>query len=316
MVLGVFYLLGQINEENQVTEDIQKTYAELDRLAHQNPHPGNDKIDNIKGAKDQEAELRQLIKKERGLFQHIDPIPNAGPNRISNSDFAHELRNTIADLRRSASAQSVELPTDYDFSFKAQKESLKFDPGTLDELAMHLGEIKALCDVLFTAKIDLEGIQREIVSTNQDTNPSDYLPTRKTVSTPLADLTPYQVTFRCFSGDLAQVLAGLATSPYGFLVQTINVEPAGSIEATAADNQFPMAGTPAGFVPPPPGGQIPFRDMRRGPGLATSGFPPPGGVATPAPAPVARTKDFLKETKIRVILLVEVVKPKLEAKVK
>ena len=149
IVVGVLYLLGQINDESQVTEDIQKQYAELTRLAGQKPHPGNDKIDNIKTAKDQEAALRKYIEKERALFQPIDPIPNLPVNKLSNADFARELRNTVAELRRSADQQSVKLQPDYYFTFQAQKTNLIFDPGTLGPLASHLGEIKALSGILF-----------------------------------------------------------------------------------------------------------------------------------------------------------------------
>ena len=312
IVVGVLYLLGQINDESQVTEDIQKQYAELTRLAGQKPHPGNDKIDNIKAANDQEAALRKYIEKERALFQPIDPIPNLPVNKLGNADFARELRNTVAELRRSAEQQSVKLQPDYYFTFQAQKTNLIFDPGTLGPLASHLGEIKAISGVLFAAKINfLDSIQREIISSNQDSNPSDYLQSRKTVSTPLADITPYQIIFRCFSADLAQVLTGLATSPYGFMVESINVEPASSAEDTASS--FPGPGPGPGIVQPPPGqpGLDP-RSARR------FGVPPPGlaPASTPAPAPSGRPVEFLKEKAFRVTLLVQVVKPKPEAKVK
>jgi hypothetical protein len=303
MVVGVFYLLGQINNEHQVTDDIEKQYATLSELAKQKPHPGNDKIDNIKAAQEQEAALRDYIKKERGLFQPIASIPNAPPGKISNADFATELRNTIAELRRSAEQQGVKMSPDYYFSFEAQKKSLIFESGTLDLLAVHLGEIKAICDILFAAKINfLEGVQREIVSTNQDTNPSDYLASRKTVSTPLADLTPYQVTFRCFSAELAQVLASLATSPYGLMVQTINVEPINSAEEPSFFGPGPNQPQPQ---PQPifPGG-VPGPGNRRFP----PGFNPPPGGAPPAAS--ARTTSFLNEKPFRVTLLIQVVKPK------
>lgn len=310
MVVGVFYLLGQYNDLNQVNDDIQKQYTELGRLAHLPINPGNESINNILAAKDQDAVFRGFVKKERGLFQPIDPIPNGGANRISNADFARELRNTIAELRRSASAQNVELPADYYFSFEAQKKSVIFDTGSLEPLAMHLGEIKALCDALFMAKIQLDGIQREIVSSNQDNNASDYI-SRKTVSTPLADLTPYQVVFRGFSADLAQVLTALATSPHGFVVQSINVEPAETMEAMAGGPFTGQQQPGTAFPPPSPPGQN-FRDQfRRPPGAA---FPPPGATA-PAPVPSGPV-DFLREKKLRVTMLVQVVKPKLETKVK
>ena len=50
----------------------------------------------------------------------------------------------------------------------------------------------------------------------------------------LAVLTPYEVTFRCFSSELAAVLAGLASSPYALLVKTINVELAPAVAAPEA----------------------------------------------------------------------------------
>jgi hypothetical protein len=293
MVMGIFYLLGQINEEHQITDDIEKQYAELTRLAGLKPNPGNAKIDNIKAAKDQEATLRNYLKRERAVFEPIASIPDTSTNKISNADFARELRNTVAELRRSAEQQSVNLPPDYYFTFEAQKKSLIFEPGTLDLLASHLGEIKALCDILFAAKINfLDGVQREIVSTNQDSNLPDYLQQR-TVSTPLADLTPYRVTIRCFSAELAQVLANLATSPYGFLVQTINVEPVNAV----AEEPGPGGGP----------GQPPHAQPQPG---RRPGYPPPAAV--PPAGSSQRTVTFLNEKPIRVTLLIQLVKPKPE----
>jgi hypothetical protein len=312
MGVGIYYLLGQINDENQVTTDIQAQYAELSRLAGLNPHPGNGSIDNIKTAKEQEAALRDYIKKERGTFQHIQSIPDTSANKISNADFARELPITIAELRRSAQQQSVKLSSpDYDFTFLAQIKSPIADPGTLEQLASHLGEIKTLCNLLFDAKINfLDSLQREIISSNQDNNLPDYLTTQKTVTTPLADLTPYRVTFRCFSTELADVLASLATSPYGFLVQSINVESVNSADdSTVMNPTFPQPT----FQPQP----IP---QYRG-GLGRPGYPPPGSPGAPgfapAPAPTAgHNTTFLSEKTFRVTLMIEVVKPRAAAAAK
>jgi hypothetical protein len=302
MVVGIFYLLAQLNDKSQVTEGILKQYSDLKELAGKKPHPGNDKVDNIKAAREQDATLRDYIKKERAVFQHIDSIPDTSAGKISNADFARELRNTVAELRRSADASACKLPSDYYFTFEAQRKSLIFEAGTLEPLANHLGEIKALCDLFFAAKINfLDSIQREIVSTNQDTNPSDYL-TRKTVSTPLADLTPYQFTFRCFSAELAQVLANLATSPDGFLVESINVEPV----ATTDD---PNIINPPNPVPAPQPIQQPGFQRGR-PGFNN----PPPAMGNPAPAPSGRPVTFLNEKPFRVTLLILVVKPKPPAK--
>ena len=47
-------------------------------------------------------------------------------------------------------------------------------------------------------------------------------------------MTPYTVTFRAFSPEIAQVLAGFASSPHGFIVKSINVQPAGAAGDGAA----------------------------------------------------------------------------------
>ncbi len=60
------------------------------------------------------------------------------------------------------------------------------------------------------------------------------------VTNNLAVLTPYVVTFRGFSAELASVLAGFAASPHGFIVKGINVQPAGAA-AQAGDNSAPAA---------------------------------------------------------------------------
>ena len=55
---------------------------------------------------------------------------------------------------------------------------------------------------------------------------TDYLDDQP-VTNDLGVLTPYQVTFRGFSPEIARVLDGFAASPHGFIVKTISVQPAG-----------------------------------------------------------------------------------------
>ena len=75
-----------------------------------------------------------------------------------------------------------------------------------------MAEVKAICAVLFQAKINsLDNIRRERVSEDDLKGPqTDYLPD-KSVTNELAVLSPYEVSFRCFSPELAAVLAGFAS---------------------------------------------------------------------------------------------------------
>ena len=120
-------------------------------------------------------------------------------------------------MQRDATKASVALPPKdsdgqtYSFSFAAQRESLAYAPGSLEPLSVQLAEVKAICAVLFQAKVNsLDNIRRERVSEDDLKGPqTDYLP-EKSVTNELAVLSPYEVTFRCFSSELAAVLAGFA----------------------------------------------------------------------------------------------------------
>ena len=281
----------------EVTEAIEKgQYSDLKHIkTHKIRTLENDKIDNIQAAKEQQVALRAYIEKSRPFFQRTTPIPDTSTNKVTNADFAKQLRNTVVQLQRAAEQESVLLPgeADYYFTFQAQKKLMIFDPGSLDKLAVQLGEIKSLCEILFGARVNsLDNIQREIVSTN-DNNPPDYL-LQKTISLPLADLAPYKVTFRCFSAELALVLGNLAASPYGFTVKTINVEP-------AAQGQEPTPGI--GTVAPVP---MPGGFGRRFAPMINNGAVP----AAPAAPQGQKTGTFLNEKPLRITLFIEVTRLK------
>jgi hypothetical protein len=307
MGVGVYYLLSQISEEQRLAEEIQKDYSTLTALVTQKPHPGAGAIDNIAAAKEQAAKLREYITKAGKVFQRILPIPDSPPNRISPRDFANQLVNTISQLRRDAERQGVALSTtNYDFTFHSQIQALNFDPASLGPLAIHLGEVKALSEVLFEAQINsLDSMRRESIPSANDDNPPDYLPAyQKSITNTLAELTPYELTFKCFSGELAQVLAGLAGSPHGFIVKTINIVPT---EALGMPEDNMSTPTP-----------MPVRRpmFTRGPDGSRQIYqPPPPLLNAPGAAPPPRgSQAFLNEKPVRVTLLVQVVKLRQPAK--
>ena len=94
---------------------------------------------------------------------------------------------------------------------------------------MQLGEVKNISEILFAARVNaLDGIQRVRVSDDDTAGPqADYLED-VSVTNNLAVLTPYAITFRSFSPELAAVLAGFAASPNGMIVKAINIRPAGA----------------------------------------------------------------------------------------
>ncbi len=176
------------------------------------------------------------------FFMPIAAVPTNAV--VSSEDFAAALRRMIDQLQHEADTASVLLPPKYAFSFEAQRSIVKFAPGSLNSLAVQLGEVKTISEVFFASRVNsLDGIQRCRVSDDDATGPqTDYI-NDESVTNNLAVITPYVVSFRGFSGELASVLDGLATSPHGFIVKGINVQPAGAV-SPGGENQAPMEQPP------------------------------------------------------------------------
>jgi hypothetical protein len=281
-----FYYYSSWKANSEVLAQLHEQYAKLSTLNSMNPHPGRPpESDNIKLAKEQEQQLRTFKEQAQKAFQKIPGIPDSG--KVAGEEFVTSLRHTIDQLQKSATNSSIGLPADYGFSFSAQRNQMRFKEGTLDPLAVQLGEVKAICDVLFNARVNaLEYIHRERI-TPEDLagTTSDYL-NQKSVTNELAVLTPYEVKFKCFTAELAATLAGLANSPHGLLVKTMNVEPAPAVEAT------PETPTPVytPMIVPTPTPELPTRSSRSKDEAMFRqryGLGPRRGMVPPTPQPVA-----------------------------
>ena len=268
-------------------DQLKEIYGTLRNLTGQKPSPGNDKVDNIAAAREQERQIRDWIRQAADYFQPMAPIPNTGNNAVSSEVFAAALRRTIDQLQHEADAASVTLPPKYNFSFEAQRSLVKFDTAHLGALAAQFGEVKTISEILFAARVNsLDGIQRVRVSDDDANGPqADYFDDHS-VTNNLAVLTPYQITFRSFSPEVGEVLAGFALSPHGFIVKSINVQPAGAAAAPAAETAVLMPAVPMLAKPMP---AVPTTLPTRVPGR--------GGFQT-----------VLNEQLLRVTLVVEVVK--------
>jgi hypothetical protein len=266
MGLAGFYLYSKWQLNSEMLGKLDEQYAELKRLNEQNPHPGSDQVNNIQAAKEQEKELRGFLEKARQFFHLCPPIPVSESGKLTSQEYSSALSRTLDQLQREATKASVTLPPKdstgqpYCFSFAAQSKSLAYAPASLVPLSMQLAEVKAICSVLFQAKVNsLDSIRRERVSEDDSkvgAPPSDYL-MEKSVTNELAVLSPYEVTFHCFSPELAAVLAGFATSPCGLLIKTINVESAGAATTATEAGETP-AFTATPYAPPVPTPAMPF----------------------------------------------------------
>ena len=279
MGLAGWYLYSEWQLNNDIYTKLEEQYAELKRLNDQKPHPGSDKVNNIEAAKEQQKEMRAFLQKARQYFENCPPIPVVESGKLTSQDFSSALSRTVDQMQRDAAKASVTLPPKdsagqtYSFSFAAQRERLAYAAGSLEPLAVQLAEVKAICGVLFRAKVNaLENLRRERVSDDDFKGPqTDYL-TEKSVTNELAVLTPYEVTFRCFSSELAAVLAGFGSSPCGLIVKTINVESAPAAPIVDTTGMLPAAApvyTPVPQVRTPP----PARAFEAPPPGADGGLP-------------------------------------------
>lgn len=320
MGLAGWYLYSQWTLNNTILEGLNAKYADLDRLNNLNPNPGEKgpgKVDNVEAAQHQEQELRAFNLKTRPHFERIPRIPDQ-PN-VSESDFAREVAVTLNRMQHEASNANVALPKpDYGFSFEAERSLMRFGVG-LDALSVQLGEVKAISEVLLQARINaLEGLRRERVSEDDSKGPpTDYLEERSTTNQ-LAVLTPYEVSFRCFTPELASVLAGFAGSPHGMIVKTINVElaPATPEEAPgAAAGAITPAIRPPVIYTPPVRRLTPEEEFARRYGQPSTPTPRPVPPPSYLPAPVAAPAPgkgglptVLDEKQLKITMLVNIVK--------
>ena len=299
-------------------EELDKQYADLKRLTDMRPGPGDGrKVDNIKLAKEQQKEAQQFMGKLTARLRQIPSLP-PGTN-LTASEFSAALQQTIVELQREATNNSVILPPRYRFSFEAQAGRVTFAPGSLVPLAAQLGEIKVICGVLNAAKINtLDGIRRLRVGEDDKSGPAtDYLELPG-LTNELAVSVPYEVTFRCFTPELAGVLTGFANSEYGLIVKGVNLEVAAATAMVMTDaSPIPVPLVP---VPQPSGDAFRSRygvggegEMRNRYGGRGPSYPQQPQPVTPMPnvatAP-ARTglQPFLSEKQLKVTLLLHVVK--------
>src|SRR5580692_7897787 len=203
LLLGAaaFYDYHGWSHNSAAFDKLNEIYGTLTDLTGQKPSPGNNKIDNIKTAKEQEREVHDWINGTWDYFKPIEPIPDSP--EVTSEAFAAALRRMIDQLQHEAEAASVQLPPKYGFSFEAQRSIVKFAPGSLPPLSVQLGEVKTISEILFAARVNsLDNIQRARVSDDDTAGPqADYL-NDVSVTNDLAVLTPYTITFRSFSAEL------------------------------------------------------------------------------------------------------------------
>jgi hypothetical protein len=304
-----FYIYQGWSNNSAASDKLNEIYSSLKQLADQKPGPG---ANNTEIAKDQEKQILDWINSAGNYFQPIPAIPSG---EVTSETFAAALRRTVAQLNKDAQSASVSLPPQYDFSFAAERPLMQFASGSLAPLAVQLGEVTAIAEVFFSARINsLDSIQRARVSDDDANGPQADYTDQISQTNSFAVITPYIVTFRSFSPEIARVISAFANSSNAFIIHSITVEPAGQGASPDASQGGlpPEMGMPGQY----PGGYPPRMGGYPGgyPGGNRGGYPggyPPGGNAPPPPAQLGSRgglQTVLKEQLLRTTLEVELVK--------
>ncbi|MBM3834885.1 MAG: hypothetical protein FJ403_16750 [Verrucomicrobia bacterium] len=224
--LAGYFLYAKMQQNAAVTEQLATTTEQHKTLVERNSHPNPE---NIAAAKEEQAKLAGFLAQVK---THFSPPPPT--NQMTSREFRNYLDNTINELKRRADQAGVEVETNYWFTFEAHKKSVNFPTNHVGTLATQLAEVKALCKILYNAKVvSLKGVKR-IAVTSDDIGSSDYTSAKGTTNN-WAVITPYEVTFDTFSAELASVLEGLIRSKECFVVRNMTVEKASDADANTQE---------------------------------------------------------------------------------
>lgn len=207
--------------------------------------------ESITRAREDVQHVKEFADEARKAYALFPPPP-----KEDEKGFSEYLANTLSELKLKATNAEVGLPADFAFSFTDQQHKLNYPQENIGPWMQQLTEIKALCDILFAAKINsVVSWQRVQVSgTDRFATGTDQLLAGE-VSLPIATITPYKFTIRCFTAELAAVMDGLARSSNCFIIKNIVVVPA---EKNLTDTSQPNTPTPT-YVP---AARVPFRPPR------------------------------------------------------
>jgi hypothetical protein len=219
--LGLAGYCGWLFYEN--SDQVSKVKTELESNVGQLTSVQNSKIypddNNIKIANDDQGNCIELLEAAKKVLASM-PVP---PN-VDEQGFRSYLGQTVVELGEEATNAGVKLPEKFGFAFTEQLKGLTFPPENIRPWMEQLGEIKAVCGVLFDAKVSsVVSLQRVRVSASDDGQPSDYFSATVVTNAPEV-FTPYKVCFRGLSRELADVLDGLARSSNFIRVKVIDVQ--------------------------------------------------------------------------------------------
>jgi hypothetical protein len=240
-----FFLFSQSAREREIAGQLDEKRAQWDTLNSLNPFPDPK---NIEAVKQETARLDKLAVELKSSIRPVEVPP------VSDTlSLKLLIETTISNLKNEAEAAGVSLPDRYAFTFQRLREMPQFDSNSIPKLAEQVSQITTICRVLFAAKVhSLDQLRRSPVLRDEGGS-SDYL-TKKGVTNTLVVRTPYDFAFKAFSGELAEVLRGMAALDQCIVVKTINIDPTTLPHAGPQPGMMPTQMPMPGSTPMPGGG--------------------------------------------------------------
>jgi hypothetical protein len=247
LLLGLagFYLYTQHQKEATVSTQLETQINEWRSLTTRTPSVTEE---NIVAARKEQEKLSAVLATTRRHF-----VPASTVTNMDSSTFKSLLENTIFDLEQQARNQGVAIPPRYSFTADWLRRAVVFDQAELLPLTHQLLELRALCQILFEARVhSLVRLRRVPVST-KDQGTADYLVGMSAITNNVtrAVVMPYEVVFQGFSLELSRVLEGLQRSPHCFMIRLLDVEESGTTSVITEPSTF-TPGTPYPSAAPVP----------------------------------------------------------------
>jgi hypothetical protein len=330
-LLGVagFYFFAKKQQADGVAGELEEQIKTLQALLLRDPFPN---ADNIEAVKREAKRVTELLGEYRKHFE-----PTAYYTNMDSGTFKELLETTLRSVQKGAEAAGVSLPTkSFSATFQSQRGTLVFTQSDLVPLAHQVADIGAICDLLFKARVHALLSLRRVPVSRSDQGSTEFLIGRRAETNVAigAVITPYDVTFQGFSGELAAVLEAFHRSPHCFVVKNINVErmtPGGAAEGDSEGSvAYGVPGSPAAAGAPqsaadamrarygtgPSGAGAAADLMRRRYGVNPRGVPSPTPAAPVTPfapaapaAPVRKGPEtVLDEKPLKFTLFIESVK--------
>lgn len=298
--VAAWLMFSSMGQDTTIQEELNQELANWQQL-NSGPFPSEE---NIAAAKKEQQRLREFRKEAAAV------IPAAiAPAKLGDQAFVTLLGSTITELRTKAEQSGVALPQQFDFTFSSQRKALNFPAGSIESWVPQLNDIQVICNVLFRARVNaLDSIMRVPVS-SVDTGTAEFL-TGTVVSNQFAIYTPYQITFRSFSGELSTVLEEFQSATNFIVVKSVSVAPAtGELGGGMGGAAVPLrpAYTPRPAAPQRVGSPLDYESSGKG----GAGRPAPQPAYQTRPrgtAPSAVAETVLSEQPLQVTLLLEVIK--------